>query len=157
MDDNEHRRAMDKALTYLGYRARSVAQMRAYLAGKGFSEPAVEAAIGKLKDYGYLDDEKLAAHIVEVLGQERGMGKRAVQQKLYRAGIDSQQAKEAADAIEPDEEREHARAWADRLDAKLSEDDPRRRKEKLFRRLIAKGFGYDIVKEILDKMDEERG
>lgn len=147
--EQERKRAMDKALHYLGFRPRSVAQMRAYLGKKEFSPESIDAVIERLEEYGYLNDADLAARVVENETKTRGVGLRVAKQKLYRSGIDNETAQAAIDGVAPETERENARALARKLAAKLTDEDPIKRKQKLYRRLLAKGFSYDVAKEAL--------
>ena len=48
--------AMDRALTYLGYRMRSKKEMEDYLRQKGYEAGEIQETMDRLADYGYIDD-----------------------------------------------------------------------------------------------------
>src|SRR3712207_9232104 len=52
--------AMNRALGYLGYRARSEKEVHDRLRRYGYGEETVEGVIGRLGELGYLDDEDFA-------------------------------------------------------------------------------------------------
>jgi len=49
--------AMNRALHFLGYRARSRREVRDRLRRYGYGEETVEGVVGRLEDLGYLDDD----------------------------------------------------------------------------------------------------
>lgn len=155
--EEESRRAMDAALQYLTANDRTRSQMERHLAGKGFSEEVVKATIEKLENYGYVDDRDYAARFVRQQVENKGLGRRTVAGKLYRRGIDSETAKEALSAVDEETERKNAISWAIRFSHKIDEADPRKKREKIVRRLVLKGFSYDVINSALREIlsDEE--
>lgn len=154
--EEQRRAAMDKALYYLGLRDRSKKQMSDYLFRKEFSEDIVEEVLDRLAEYGYLDDERYAKRLIEDQTKIRKKGKRATAQKLWQAGIDKETANEALEQLNEEDESVAAAFWAEKLWPRLREDPKGR--EKLYRRLLSKGFSYDIVKQTVAlqmKFEEE--
>ena len=52
--------AMNRALGFLGYRARSEKEVRDRLRRYGYGDQTVEGVVGRLKELGYLDDKEFA-------------------------------------------------------------------------------------------------
>lgn len=153
----EYRTAMDKAMTYLGRRARSAKQMRTYLLGKGIKEDVVEKVMERLEEYGYIDDAAFARQLAESLTQSQNKGKLAVRQKFFQAGLGRDVIDAVIEEMDEGSEYEHALAWGEKLWARL-EGDPKRR-DKLYRRLMNKGFEYDAVRRVMNRLrdsDRER-
>jgi len=154
--ENEQRRAMDAALRYLTDADRTRSRMESNLLKKGFSKDVVELTLEKLKSYGYVDDEDYAKRLVKQEVGNKGLGKRSVAGKLYRSGIDRETADAALCAIDDETEKANALAWTRKLAAKVDEPDPRKKRDKLVRRLALKGFSYDTINYALRKaMDNE--
>src|SRR5215210_2355285 len=74
--------AMDRALNFLGYRARSEKEVRDRLGRYGYGEETVEGVIGRLKELGYLDDEDFARFVARE--EARRYGPRRVSADLRK-------------------------------------------------------------------------
>ena len=81
------RRAFNKASELLSRRDHSEQELREKLRQKGFSDGA-EAAIEKLRSYGYVDDARFAARYAAELQRLKHYGKKRIEQELFRKGID---------------------------------------------------------------------
>ncbi|MGI6150839.1 MAG: regulatory protein RecX [Christensenellales bacterium] len=145
----ESKRAMNAALHYLTAMDRTKSQMERKLAKKGFSEAVVKATIKKLEKYGYVDDRDYASRFVKQQVENKGLGRRAVASKLYRYGIDGETAQEALSTVDEETEKSNAFAWAIKFNQRIDETDPRKKREKMIRRLVLKGFSYDVINSVL--------
>ena len=96
-------RARDAALRYLASRPRSEAEVRQYLARKGFDDPTVNRVIGRLHEWGYLDDEAFARSWVQDRERFRPQGHRRGDHRpcAGRPGPGGQRARGAGPAIAP--------------------------------------------------------
>lgn len=85
-------RAKDAALRLLGYRPRTLAELRGRLAGKGFGTTAVEACLDQLATAGLIDDAEFAGAFVRdrIRGRPRGIG--GLKADLQARGIDAETA-----------------------------------------------------------------
>lgn len=83
----ESGKALASALRTLTRRDHSEAELRRKLQDKGFAGGEVEAAIGKLKALGYLDDRRFAGQWAEsAIRNGRGFGPR-IRLELRRRGV----------------------------------------------------------------------
>lgn len=155
--EEESKRAMNAALHYLTATDRTKSQMEQNLLKKGFSGEVVKATIEKLENYGYVDDKDYAARFVKQQVENKGLGKRTVANKLYQRGIDSETAQEALLSVDEETERQNAISWAIKFNHRIDEADPRKKREKIVRRLVLKGFSYDVINSALREVlsDEE--
>lgn len=81
----ERELAVSRSLHFLGYRARSKEEVRERLRRWGHGEEAVEAAVGRLEELGYLDDEEFARSMAR---QRSGKyGPRRVSEDLCKSGV----------------------------------------------------------------------
>lgn len=151
--------AMKKAIGYLSLRDATSAKMLQYLVSKEFSESISNEVIEVLKGYGYIDDEKYAKMLIEksITGQKKG--KRAAMNRLYSAKIPEAILKNAISEIDEEQETQNAIMWVDKLLPKMN-GTPYEIKQKLYRRLISKGFTHDTLDSAMrhaTKLLEEQG
>ncbi|MBE6774783.1 MAG: regulatory protein RecX [Ruminococcaceae bacterium] len=83
----ERRRAYNCAVGYLSRRDHSSAELLLKLRQKGYRESA-EYAVEKLRNEGYVDDERFARMYVRELINVKKYGRKRVVQELYRKGVD---------------------------------------------------------------------
>ncbi len=81
------RRAYNYAVNLLSRRDHSERELMTKLTQKGYNEGA-EEAVKKLRDSGYVSDERFARLFVRELQIFKKYGKRRIEQELYRKGID---------------------------------------------------------------------
>lgn len=141
---DERAKAYAHAVRYLGFRARSQAEMVNYLKGKGYSAPVVEDTINRLLDEKYLDDETFAQTWLENRETFRPRGQRFLRYELKQKGV----ADSVIDATlgELDEEESAWRAVEGKLYRwqNLPEEEF---KKKVMGFLSRRGFGYEVVRD----------
>ncbi len=79
---------LEAAARYLEARPRSVAEVRRRLTTAGYRVPLVEAAIVRLGELGYLDDDAFARAWVESRDRARPRGELALRRELRLRGVD---------------------------------------------------------------------
>ena len=140
---DDHERAYQSALHFLGARPRSSAEVQRNLNEKGFGEDSIAAAIARLLEQHYLDDEEFARYWLENRSRFRPRRAKAIRYELRQKGVDR-------DAIEGalEEMDEDAAAW-DAAAARLQRwrDLPQEEFEhKLGGFLARRGFGFDTAR-----------
>lgn len=86
--DDIGKHAKRAALRFLGYRDRSVSEMRAYLAKKDFSVKVIEETIDYLVGLGYLDDVRFSMQYSRSRIESKGMGRYRLRYELVNKGVD---------------------------------------------------------------------
>lgn len=113
----------------------------------------VDKVIAKLKELGYLSDQRFAADFARLRQENEKFGKRRVQQGLMQKGIASSLVNEAVTKQYEDiDEPALARQYIERKRLKQpSGDREQRQKEtaKIMRRLVAAGFSSRAVWTVL--------
>jgi regulatory protein len=149
---------VDAAARFLEARPRSVAEVRRRLASAGFRTDLVEAAIARLTELRYLDDEAFARAWVESRDRAHPRGEHALRRELQLKGVDRAimdavlaDRSEAAD--EPDF------AAAERLLARSRPAlarvaDPRRRRQRAYALLARHGFDPAIASELARRLGD---
>lgn len=146
VSESETESALSRAFAYVAKRMRTENEVRKYLADKLYSEPAVGAAVSKLKEYGYIDDAEFVRSYVE--GKSGTRGKLRMRRDLALLGADET----AVDAAlgEVGDQREAAERAA-RKYLRTHEYDYRR----LCAHLSSKGFEWEDVRAAVRSLGKE--
>jgi len=143
---------LDYAVKSLSSKMKSVRDLRRKLAERAepgeAGQAAIEAVILKLKDLGYLSDERFAAEFTRSRQENDKFGRRRVQQQLFQKGIASDLSnKTLTDAYADVDELALARQYVQRKRMK----PPANEKEtaRAMRRLLAAGFTTKTVWKVL--------
>ncbi len=91
--------ALEAALRLLNYRARSRAELQRRLRRSGHAPPAIEAAVARCDELGYLDDEAFAIAYVRDRLKFRPRGRRVLVAELREKGISQTTAVAAIDEV----------------------------------------------------------
>jgi regulatory protein len=111
-------------------------------------EAAIDAVILKLKDLGYLSDERFAADFTRLRKENQKFGKRRVQQGLMQKGIAQDLTDTTlAEAYENVDEVALAKQYVERKRMKKPEGD--KEIARTMRRLIAAGFTTKTIWKVL--------
>ena len=120
---------------------------------------AIDKVIAKLKELGYLNDERFAADFTRLRKENDKFGERRVQQGLMQKGIAQPVMKEAlATAYEDVDEVALARQYIERKRMKKPEGDREKKQKetaKAMRRLIAAGFSTKSIWKVLREWGAE--
>jgi regulatory protein len=136
--------AMNRALHFLGYRARSRREVSDRLRRYGYAEETVGAVIGRLEELGYLDDEEFARTVVRE--KARRYGPRRVSADLRRSGVDAELAQDVVEeAFSERSEVEAARSAAARRYNRGGSDAEARR---VYGFLVRRGYSADVCAEV---------
>ena len=79
-------------------------------------------------------------------------GKNKIKQNLYNKGIEKSIIETAIDDIDTDKEFENALYLGKKRYERLKNEDPRKAYQKIGNHLAYKGFNYDIIKKVLNKL-----
>ncbi|MCL4534159.1 MAG: RecX family transcriptional regulator [Bacteroidetes bacterium] len=148
--ENEFRAALDAALSYLSYRARSEREMRDYLARREVPPEVAEAVLSRLRDLHLVDDAAFAQKWVEERQRLHPRGARALRQELRRKGVPA----ETVEAALPPDDAEEAYRMASRRAQRLDRSDPQAFKRRLSAYLLRRGYSYDIVIPLVTRLTD---
>lgn len=146
---------LNRALDRLAARARGTQELRRFLLDKGHDGQAVDRVLEKLTEMGYLDDTAFAGMLVRDRVNLKGAGRRAIADELRRVGVGDEAAQQALQEYDPDAEMEAARSHGQKaLRLAARQEDPRKRRAKVYASLARKGFGSDIIQRVLRELLE---
>ncbi len=146
------RRAFNKASELLSRRDHSEKELFTKLRQKGFAAGA-EEAIEKLRDYGYVNDERFAASYAAELRRLKHFGKRRIEQELFKKGIDREIVSGVLDSLEFDENE-----LCELITRKYYRNlDTEKGVQKTINALVRAGYGYREIKDALSLIAENEG
>ncbi len=145
------RKAYSSALRIVTMRAHSEKELRVKL-GKKYSPGAVDAAIERCRDAGFINDREFAELFAAELAGKKRYGVMRVRQELAARGIGRDDIDSAVDALDVDFCENIRYIIENKYYDCLGDAKSRRR---LFAALTRYGYGYDEIKQVLSDIDEE--
>ncbi len=145
---------LNAAFRYLAYRPRSEAEVRQRLLMRGFDGAAADNALAKLRERGLVDDSAFARFWKDNRESFSPRSRRLTGLELRRKGLPA----DVIDSIvlEIDEADSAYRAALVRA-GRLPLSDYRLFRRRLGAYLGRRGFGYDVIKETVDRLWKEQG
>ena len=140
-------RTLQRAVKLLAAKPRSVEELRGRLLDKGWAdEAAVEAAIAKLKEYGYLDDEQFALGFAQARVRQKPVGRTRLARDLQTKKIDKELAAQTLEKVF--EETPESALIDEAIEKRVrlrGRPSTRQETKSLFDHLLRRGFSYELV------------
>ncbi len=149
-------KAQDTALHFIGYKMRTVQEIRRKLAEKEFAEETIEEVIAFLEKYGYADDREYCRKYIREKLRMKPKSGYALKIELRQRGISSRIIDEAMGETEMDEAGDAFR-WLEKKSRGQWPPENEKKKKQLYDFLLRKGYSYDIIGEAFQQMDEAYG
>jgi regulatory protein len=147
------KRGMDAAVRYLGYRPRSESEIRERLSRRGFDAETVEAVAGKLIEQGLIDDSSFARFWKENREAFSPRSKYLTARELKKKGVADEVIDDAVSGID---DSESAYQTASVRAARMTFTDYSEFRNRLGGHLRRRGFSWEIIKKIIEKIWQER-
>lgn len=147
--EQSRRRTFARAIKLISAKPRSIAELRERLMQARSARKAdVEAAIDRLKEYGYLDDERFAVSFASLRVRQKPIGRRRLERDLQLKQVDKNVAEEALNQVfeETSEAELIDRAIEKRIRLRGRPAD-RAEAKSLFDHLLRQGFPFELVME----------
>ena len=151
LSDEMYLKAKNKALNILSKADQSEKKIREKLS-TDFEENTIDKVIEFLKRNNFINDNLLAQKIINTNLNLNKCGKNRIKQNLYNKGIDSSAINKAISDIDSEAEFENAMYLAKKRYERIKNEDKRKIYQKLSQHLAYKGFNYDIIKRVLNKL-----
>jgi regulatory protein len=147
--EKARQRVFNHAGRLLAAKARSVEELRErLLEGRGATKTAVESVIERLREYGYLNDERFAHSYASLRVQQRPIGRQRLQRDLWLKKIDKPTADKALDQVfEAMPESEMIDRAMEKRVRLRGKPNTRADAKKLFDYLLRQGFAFELVSE----------
>ena len=138
---------MQRAVKLLAAKPRSVEELRERLLEKQWTdETAVDYALAKLKEYGYLDDERFAFGFASYRVKQKPLGRQRLARDLKTRKVSKETADAALELVyqETPEEELIQRAIEKRIRLR-GRPETRQETKSLYDHLLRLGFSYDLI------------
>jgi regulatory protein len=154
--EDSKRQAVEVGLNYVSYRPRSAKEVADHLRQKSLDGEASAHAIHRLQELGYLDDAAFARFWVESRDSHRPRGRRALAWELKQKGIADTIIEDVLERFAGDETNLAMQAARKRA-ANLETADAYKFRRQLGSFLARRGFGYDVVEDVVNDLWDELG
>jgi regulatory protein len=150
------------AFRFLGYSARTRAEIEQRLERDEFPQEIVATIVAELQAAGYLDDAGFARQWVADRADRKRYGRARLAAELNRKGIDRETAAEALDDIAEDDETRRALLaaegkWSRDALRALGHEARQKERSRISGFLLRRGFSWQTVKKVLAAMMQNNG
>ncbi len=146
-------RALAQALNFLSYRPRSKAEIKTKLSRLGYEEEIIQKTINRLQEMGLADDAAFAKFWKENRESFSPRSKRLLARELRGKGIDPELIGEVINEVDNELEAYRAGQKKARSLSQLNYFDFRK---KLSAFLYRRGFNYEVIKPVVERLWQER-
>ena len=154
VSQRETERAIELAYRAVGYRERTVAELRTFLERKRVEPCAIEAAVAELIGAGFLDDTRYAQRFAEDKRQLERWGSERIARDLHRRGIPPDLVETAMASSSREAELATALLL---LEQRIPPPRDDRERERAWRLLIRRGYEAEIAYEAVRRHERAPG
>ncbi len=147
-----------KSLHFLSFRPRSEKEVRDYLKKNKADSEHLEKIINSLKKSKFLDDEEFAKWWIEQRTLINPRALRVIKLELRKKGISEETVDSAISAFQSSDsvDFDSALKLAEKRVERLKNEIPQKKREKLLRYLSSRGFNYETIKDVVDRVLTKR-
>lgn len=146
------RRAKERALWYLSRSDCSAKELTQKLCRADFPKEVAQAVTERMKELGYINDERYAERLAESYILSKKVAPRLAVSQMIAKGIDSETAKQAIQATESDSVEIIRELIEKKYQSKLKSDDG---VKKVIAALCRRGFSFSDIRQAIKKFDLE--
>lgn len=150
--EDARERAMQQAMLFLSYRARSEKEIRQNLSKHEIPDAVIEETIERLRRSGFANDKQFASAWVENRSTFRPRGRRALTIELRQKGIDEAFIQSALEDVD---EEVLAYEAGQKKARKLRVQDWSEFRKKMSEFLARRGFSYSVIAPIVSRLWNE--
>jgi len=143
---------LDRMKHWCDLRERAHSEARKKLNGWGVYGEETENILAELISQNYLDEERFARAFARGKSRIKAWGWKKIEMSLKAKGVSAYSLKAAFEEIDEEEYFEGLMNLATKKERLLSEPDTFRRKQKLLRFLVGKGYSYDESKKAVEEV-----
>ena len=146
-EEKARARTLQRAVKLLAAKPRSVEELRERLLEKQWTDEATaDYALSKLKEYGYLDDERFAFGFASYRVRQKPVGRQRLARDLQTKKVSKETADAALELVyqETPEEELITRAIEKRIRLR-GRPTTRQETKSLYDHLLRLGFSYDLI------------
>lgn len=148
---------MDAALRHLTGRARSRREMERYLDECQYGEVEVMETVQRLMELNLVNDRAFAEEFIRTRLNTRPVSRNHLREQLLAHQVEEEAVVEALNAVLDQDEEENAKAVAEKYLRQLSDLPPEERRNRVVKRLLSRGYSYEVTKTAIDQAELESG
>jgi regulatory protein len=143
-----------RAFRLLGRRQHSSSELRRKLWNKDYEQKLIDEVIADLQKKGYLDDKEFIRAFVAEKIKSKNWSIKRIKAELFKRGIASKLIEELLSAQSKDSDSDNAMKLASKkYEVLLKRNlEPKDLRNKLSTYLFSKGFDYELIKKICNKL-----
>jgi regulatory protein len=143
-----------KAFRLLGRRQHSSSELRRKLWNKDYEQKLIDEVIEDLSKNGYLDDKEFIRAFVAEKSKTKNWSTKKIKSELFKRGVASKLIDETLNERLKEDDFENAMKLAKKkYEVLLKRNlEPKELRNKLSTYLFSKGFDYELIKEICNKL-----
>lgn len=154
-EKDEYETALNRALRFLGFRARTQQEMQTYLNKKGYEPSLVESVIARLKEERLIDDLVFAQNWLDNRQRLRPRSQSLMKLELRQKGVSESEIEQAFQVSDLDD-FELALDAGKKLNRRYQMLDKPEYDRKLGAALQRRGFSYGVVRQCLPLLWKEK-
>lgn len=132
---------------------KSESELERKLEEKGYLKEVIEEIFKALRAKGIVSDTKLVEETVQWGIHSKRYGKRRIFVELKKKGVAEAKIEEALKQYPETTEKEIAGELAQLRWEKLQKLTPEKRKKRLYDYLLGRGFGFELARELVTKLE----
>jgi regulatory protein len=144
----EESSAYNYALRILGIKDYTIKEIMIKLRDKDYSDQTINSIIEKLKTYNFINDSEYIEKYINYGFNIKKFGKNKIIYELEKKGI----KRDEIDWTEQGEDIQFENAYSLAIKKYKTLNDKTNKKERIARYLISKGYEYEIIKKITNKI-----
>ena len=144
---------LDAAFEYLASKPRTIREVELHLDKCDFGEYEIYAAVERLKELNYVNDEKYAHDFIESRLNTKPVSRRKLTEQLKAHKIDDDIISEALEVVTNDVELENARAVAEKFARQFAGLEQRERDNRIMKRLFSRGYDFSTIRDVMGEID----
>ncbi|MBE0571182.1 MAG: regulatory protein RecX [Ignavibacteriaceae bacterium] len=143
-----------RAFRLLGRRQHASSELSRKLWNKDYEQKLIDEVIEDLQKKGYLDDEEFIRAFVAEKSKSKNWSTKKIKSELLKRGIDSKLVDRMLNGQTVESDFENAMKLANKKYEVLMKRNLERKdlRNKLSTYLFSKGFDYDLIKEVCNKL-----
>lgn len=159
-EPDPHAIARKIVLRQLAMGPRTRRQLEDKLRDRGCDPQVARRVLDRMTEVGLVDDEAYAEMFIRSKQETKGLAAQALRHELRTKGVDDAVVDAALEEIDPEREKEQARALVERRLRTMRGLDREVQTRRLAGFLARKGYGsgvsYQVIREALDHLPEHR-
>lgn len=146
-------RAKSRAMNYISGKLKTKYEVRLKLKENGFAEDVIDEVLDILEKEEYLNDKVYCEIFIEDKKKLNGYGKNKIKSLLIQKGISKNIFEDFLNEFEYDEEFDNAlKMGIKKLELLSNEEDNFKKKQKIINYLTYRGFGFDVINDVLKEI-----